>query len=207
MQLEVSGIADGAQIPERFAFGVTDPETHVRLSDNRNPALSWSELPAGTKSLALICVDTDVPSRPDDVNQEGRTVPADLPRCNFYHWVMVDIPPGLTSIAEGECSDGITARGKQTPPGPGGSRQGLNDYTGWFAGDADMGGNYYGYDGPCPPWNDSLVHHYHFILYATDLERCPVESDFRGADVEAALEGHTLATTHITGTYTLNPTL
>ena len=111
MQLEVSGIADGAQIPERFAFGVTDPETHVRLSDNRNPALSWSELPEGTKSLALICVDTDVPSRPDDVNQEGRTVPADLPRCNFYHWVMVDIPPGVSSIAEGECSDGITARG------------------------------------------------------------------------------------------------
>ena len=139
------------------------------------------------------------------MNQENRLVPADLPRANFYHWVMVDIPPTTGGLEEGECSDGVTPGGKDNPPGPASSRQGLNDYTGWFEGDADMGGQYFGYDGPCPPWNDSIVHHYHFVLYATDLRRCPVEGAFTGANVERALEAHVLSEVRITGTYTLNP--
>jgi Raf kinase inhibitor-like YbhB/YbcL family protein len=150
-------------------------------------------------------VDTDVPTRPDDVNQEGRFVPASLPRAEFYHWVMVDLPPSVQEIAAGSCSEGITPRGKQSPAGPAGSRQGLNDYTQWFAGDADMGGRYFGYDGPCPPWNDELLHHYHFMLYATDLERCPLEGAFTGPQVRAALAGHVLAEARLTGTYSLNP--
>ncbi|MEE8118521.1 MAG: phospholipid-binding protein, partial [Gammaproteobacteria bacterium] len=90
---------------------------------------------------------------------------------------------------------------------PEGSRQGLNDYTGWFSCDAEMGGDYFGYDGPCPPWNDSLLHHYHFVLYATDLDRCPVEGKFTGGDVEEAIKGHVMAETRVVGTYTLNPDL
>ena len=72
-------------------------------------------MPAGTQSLVLICHDFDVPSRGDDVNQPDREVPADLPRVDFFHWVMVDIPPACGAIAEGEFSRGFTARGK---PGP-----------------------------------------------------------------------------------------
>ena len=34
-----------------------------------------------------------------------------------------------------------------------------------------MAGNYFGYDGPFPPFNDSLVHHYVFTLYALAIER------------------------------------
>jgi Raf kinase inhibitor-like YbhB/YbcL family protein len=205
MKLYVEGIDDGRPIPEKFAFGVQDPEQHVRLGENLNPAIRWTDLPAGTKSLVLICVDTDVPTKPDDVNQEGRTVPASLPRGRFYHWLMVDLPPELDGIAEGECSRGVTARGKQSPEGPEGSRQGRNDYTAWFEGDKDMSGIYLGYDGPCPPWNDSIPHHYHFVLYATDLERCPVEGAFAPEDVETALVGHTLAEAKVTGIYSLNP--
>jgi phosphatidylethanolamine-binding protein (PEBP) family uncharacterized protein len=96
-------------------------------------------------------------------------------------------------------------RGKRTPVGPAGARQGLNDYTSWFAGDAEMGGEYFGYDGPCPPWNDELLHHYHFILYATDLDRCPVDGAFTAAEVRAAIAGHVLAEAKLTGTYSLNP--
>jgi phosphatidylethanolamine-binding protein (PEBP) family uncharacterized protein len=43
------------------------------------------------------------------------------------------------------------------------------------------------------------------VLYATDLERCPVEGAFTGQQVRAALEGHVLAEARLTGTYTLNP--
>jgi Raf kinase inhibitor-like YbhB/YbcL family protein len=207
MQLHIEGLEQDRPIPARFAFGAPDPETHVTLSANRNPALSWEGVPDGTRSLVLICVDVDVPTKPDDVNQEGREVPADLPRANFYHWLMVDIDPATPGIGEGACSDGVTARGKTDPAGPAGSRQGKNDYTGWFAGDPDMGGDYLGYDGPCPPWNDALVHHYHFVLYATDLERCPVEGHFTGPEVEAAIAGHVLAESRVVGTYTLNPRL
>jgi len=205
MKLIVAGIEDGKPIPEKFAFGIQDPAEHVRLGENLNPAIRWEDVPDTARTMVLICVDTDVPTRPDDVNQEGRTVPASLPRARFYHWVIVDLPPGLRGIAEGECSRGVTARGKQSPHGPAGSRQGRNDYTAWFDGDADMGGIYLGYDGPCPPWNDSIPHHYHFVLYATDLERCPVEGAFSAAEVETALTGHVLARAEVTGVYSLNP--
>ena len=73
----------------------------------------------------------------DNVDKEGRAVPASLPRADFFHWLMVDIAPTLQEIKAGACSDGITARGKRDPQGPAGSRQGLNDYTGWFAGDPE----------------------------------------------------------------------
>jgi Raf kinase inhibitor-like YbhB/YbcL family protein len=205
MELKVEGIRDAGPVPPRIAFGVPDPTDHVRLGANLNPGLRWSGVPENTRSLVLICVDSDVPTRPDDVNKEGRTVPASLPRANFYHWVMVDIPPETAGIGEGECSRGVSPRGKSSPPGPEGSRQGRNDYTGWFEGDAEMEGIYLGYDGPCPPWNYSIPHHYHFVLYATDLERCPVEGAFSGSEVETALTGHVLARTQVTGIYSLNP--
>ena len=44
-----------------------------------------------------------------------------------------------------------------------------------------------------------------FVLYATDLARCPVEGAFTGAQVEAAIKGHVLAEARLTGTYSLNP--
>jgi Raf kinase inhibitor-like YbhB/YbcL family protein len=205
MQLKSNSLNDGQPVPGEFAFCVPASQGHVTLGGNRNPELSWENLPAGTRSLALVCVDPDVPSRPDDVNQEGRTVPADLPRVDFYHWVLVDIAPTTTGIAAAEYADGVTARGKSGPRGPAGTRQGINDYSGWFAGDAEMAGDYFGYDGPCPPWNDSIVHHYRFTLYALDIDRCPVQGTFTGAEVLTAIQGHVLAEASITGTYSLNP--
>jgi Raf kinase inhibitor-like YbhB/YbcL family protein len=202
-----SSFTQGQRIPAEFAFCAPDPAQHARMSTNRNPHLHWTGVPSTARSLVLLCVDTDVPTRPDDVNKEGRIVPADLPRTNFHHWVMVDIPPHVGDIAAGSASDGITARGKREPRGPAGSRQGLNDYTLWFAGDAEMDGKYFGYDGPCPPWNDALLHHYHFVLYATDLARCPVDGDFTGQQVKDAIAEHVLAEARLTGTYTLNPSV
>jgi hypothetical protein len=205
MKLTCKSFAENGRIPVEFAFCAPDPKTHVTLSKNRNPELSWSELPAGTKSLALICHDPDVPSKPDDVNQEGRTISAKLPRVDFYHWVLVDLDPKSGPIKAGEFSDGVTARGKKGPDGPRGTRQGINDYTMWFASDKDMSGNYFGYDGPCPPWNDEIPHHYVFTLYALGVARCGVSGTFKGPDVLAAIRGQLLGQAALTGVYSLNP--
>lgn len=207
MQLTSSCFTEGGNIPGDNAFCVIDAKTHVAMSKNRNPDLSWSELPAGTRSLALLCHDPDVPSKGDDVNQEGRTVPASLPRVDFYHWVLVDLPADTKGIRQGEFADGITPRGKPGPAAAHGARQGINDYTGWFAADADMSGNYFGYDGPCPPWNDAILHHYTFTLYALDIRTVDVSGNFTGAGVKKAIHGHVLGTAKLTGIYTLNPQL
>ena len=205
MKLDSKALDEGQRVPVDYALCGADPKTHVHMAGNRNPDLTWSDYPAEAKSFALICVDPDAPSERTDVNQEGRTVPFALHRVPFYHWVLVDIPVSATHIAEGSHSDHVTPHGKG-PEAPLG-RPGLNDYTGWFAGDADMEGDFYGYDGPCPPWNDELVHRYRLTVYALDLEHCPVEGPFTGADVLAAIEGHVLDEATITTTYTLNPEL
>lgn len=204
MKLWSDSWANGESIPARFAAGRLDDKGGVTFSDNINPHLAWSDLPAGTQSLALICHDFDVPSRGDDVNKTDREVPADLPRVDFFHWLLVDLPPAPASLAEGEFSRGFTARGKPGPAAPRGARQGLNDYTGWFAGDPEMAGQYFGYDGPFPPFNDTLVHHYVFTLYALALPRLPLEGGFTGAQVRQAIAGHVLGAATHSGTYTLN---
>ncbi len=205
MKITSSSFRDNSAIPAEYAFCAPDAKTHCTFGANRNPQLAWSDVPAEAKSLALICHDYDVPSKPDDVNQEGRTIPASLPRIDFFHWVLVDLDPKSDEIKVGEFSNGITTRGKAGPNAPRGARQGINDYTMWFASDKDMTGNYYGYDGPCPPWNDSIVHHYVFMLYALDMATCGVSGTFTGSDVRAAIKGHVLAETKITGLYSLNP--
>jgi Raf kinase inhibitor-like YbhB/YbcL family protein len=205
MKLTSTAFGNMQPIPGEFAFAVIDPATHVRLSSNRNPDLAWSDLPPGTRSLALVCHDGDVPSKGDDVNKEGRTIPASLPRVEFFHWLLVDLPAAAKPIQRGEFSEGITARGKPGPSAPRGARQGLNDYTKWFAGDKDMGGQYFGYDGPCPPWNDTIPHHYVFTLYALDGPRLDVQGTFDGPAVRRAMQGHILAQAALTGRYVLNP--
>lgn len=205
MQLTSSSISDGKVIPAEYAFCRPDPETHVTLADNKSPHLAWSGAPEGTKSFVLLCCDPDVPSRPDDVNQEGRRVPADLPRVDFYHWVLVDIPATVNELQIGADSDGVTATGKGQTPDLAGATRGVNSYTDWFAGDPDMGGDYFGYDGPCPPWNDSIPHHYVFTVYALDIDSCSVSGAFTGDDVLKAIEGHVLDQASITGQYSLNP--
>lgn len=205
MKLTSTSFRHNEPIPGRCAFGIPDGTGHMKLGQNRSPQLAWSDIPKAAKSLVLLCIDVDVPSSLDNFNKDGKVIAADLPRVEFCHWVMVDIPPRDGAVDEGECSDGITPRGKRNPKGPQGSRQGINEYTGFMASDPEMAGDYFGYEGPCSPWNDERIHHYHFILYATDLARCPVEGRFTGADVQQAIKGHVLAEARLTGTYTMNP--
>jgi Raf kinase inhibitor-like YbhB/YbcL family protein len=205
MKFTSDSFSDGGAIPAHCAFCAPDPQSHAKLSQNRNPHLAWADLPKGSASVVIICHDPDVPSKPDDVNKEGRTIPASLPRMDFYHWVLVDMPASGSPIRDGEFSSGVTAKGKSGPLAARGTRQGLNDYTAWFANQEEMAGDYFGYDGPCPPWNDSIPHHYVFTLYALDLEKCPVQRKFRARDVLKAIQGHVLGTAKLTGLYSLNP--
>jgi len=207
MRLMSKSFDESRPIPAEFALAKPDARAHFALSDNRSPHLAWSGAPAGTRSFALVCVDPDVPSVGDDVNKEGRKVRADLARVEFVHWVMVDVPPTCSELAAGACSRGVTPRGKKQPAGPAGSRQGRNDYTGWFAGHAEMSGTYLGYDGPGPPWNDERLHHYRFELFALDVARLELPPEFDLAAARHAMAGHVLASASLTGTYTLNPDL
>jgi hypothetical protein len=207
MKLHSESFADGATIPGEYCFAVIDPHSHLKLSANRNPRLHWSEAPQAARSFALIGHDPDVPSRGDDVNKDGREVPASLARMDFFHWLLWDIPAAIHEIAAGSHSNGVIARGKPGPQAPGGMHHGLNDYTNWFASEGEMRGNYFGYDGPCPPWNDARLHHYVFTLYALDVPKLSVEGSLTGADLRKAITGHTLAEARVTGTYSLNPNL
>jgi Raf kinase inhibitor-like YbhB/YbcL family protein len=205
MNLLSDSFDNGALIPAEFAFGRPgEGGEPCVLAGNRNPHLAWRDAPSGTRSFALACIDPDAPTRPDDVNQADREVPADLARTDFAHWLMVDIPADCRQIAAGACSHGVTARGKRQPDGPAGCRQGINDYSSWFAGDPEMAGDYLGYDGPCPPFNDSIVHRYCFRIYALDVDRLDLADGFRLADFRAALDGHVLDEAELSGRYALN---
>lgn len=206
MKLYSQDFNDQAYLPAAFCFAAPDATSHITLSTNKNPHLAWENLPAGTQSLVLICHDPDVPTRPDDVNQEGRTVPASLPRTNFYHWLLLDIPASQSEIPAGSHSSGVTAGGKSGPQAPQGLRHGINDYTAWFSGDAAMAGTWYGYDGPCPPWNDEVVHHYIFTLYALGTPSLQVDGELTGENIQHALsQSPVLGTASLTGLYSLNP--
>ncbi|MDO9454126.1 MAG: YbhB/YbcL family Raf kinase inhibitor-like protein [Stagnimonas sp.] len=206
MKLLSDTFEDGGIIPGRCGFCVKDPKNFLRLSQNLSPQLEWRGAPEETQSFVLVCIDPDAPAtKPDYVNTPGKLIPARYPRGNFVHWILVDIASTITQLGEGDCSRAVIPGGKRIPDGPDGSRQGLNDYTAWFAGDKNMEGPYLGYDGPCPPFNDSIPHRYVFTLYALDVPTLAVSGSFTLTDVTQALRGHVLAEATITGRYATNP--
>jgi len=88
-----------------FVHGGEIPSRCTCEGKDLAPALVWSGLPAGTKSLALIVDDPDAPD------------PA-APKMTYVHWVLYDLPPGSGGLPEGVRSGGL----------PTGTREGLNDW-------------------------------------------------------------------------------
>jgi len=191
--ISVGDIENGKRIPDPYVYCVPQGGRHGE-GQNINPAVSWANAPAKTASFALIMVDEDVPTNFDTANKDGQGIPATLPRRAFYHWLVVDIPPSATGITKGQDSAGRDAKkaGKQAY-----GITGVNDYPA----QPPRGG----YDGSCPPWNDELLHHYHFRIYALDVPTLGLPEGFHGADVMKAMEGHILASAEVTGTYATNP--
>ena len=188
-------------IPAEFAMGQADG-----FAGNRNPHLAWDGVPEGTKSFALLCIDPDVPTVAAMVGRADVQIPVEQLRTDFVHWAMADLAADVREIAAGSSSDGVSKRGKPAGSDAGGAR-GLNDYTGWFAGNAEMGGDYYGYDGPYPPFNDLRLHRYFFRLFALDVEQLELPQRFTAADAFRAMHGHVLGEASLYGTYSLNATL
>ena len=185
-------------IPAEFALGAPGG-----FGGNRNPHLAWDDAPAGTRSFALLCIDTDAPTDGALVANAAVPIPVAHPRGDFVHWAVADIPAGTREIPAGSCSDGLRQRGKPAGRDAGGL-SGRNDYTGWFAGDAQMGGDYFGYDGPYPPPHDLRVHRYFFRVFALDVATLDLPADFTAADLFRAMHGHVLAEASLYGTYSLN---
>lgn len=84
-----------------FAEGATIPKQHTGDGADTSPALSWSEPPAGTKSLALICDDPDAPVG------------------TWVHWVIFNLPAEMRKLDAGVPAERELANG---------ARQGKNDF-------------------------------------------------------------------------------
>ena len=201
MRLASAALRPGEKIPTQNAMGVPG-EGGPKPGPNKSPELGWSDFPPGTRSFALLCVDPDAPPQAD-ANKADRVIAYDTARSDFYHWILVDLPPTLTHLAEGADSDGLTPKGK--PPGKTdhGTR-GVNSYKEWFGDDPDMGGDYGGYDGPWPPFNDERTHRYVFTVYALSVPSLGLGERCRGPEVLRAMQGKILEQASITVTYTLN---
>jgi Raf kinase inhibitor-like YbhB/YbcL family protein len=203
LNVMLPAIPDGGVIPGAHAFCIEDGKGKSKFGGNKSPEIKWSGAPKGTKSFVLIANDPHVPSKIDNLNKEGRVVSKDLPRITFYHWVLIDIPSKISHLPAGSEGEGVVLKGKKIGKTDHGVR-GLNTFGDWFASNKDMSGQYGGYDGPCPPWNDEIVHEYYFEVFALDVPSLNLKGGFRAPDVIKAMAGHILAQGKSAGHYKLN---
>jgi len=138
-----SSFQAGGDIPAKFTCDGT----------NVSPALQIGGVPNEAKSLVLIVDDPDAP------------------RGLFTHWIIWNIDPKTTRVAENSA--------------PAAGVQGTNDF----------GKRNYG--GPCPP---SGTHRYFFKIFALDT-KLELKPNARRAELDAAMRGHILAQGELTGRY------
>lgn len=205
LTVKVDHVASGGMLPAEYALCVAKGPGNIGWGQDINPEISWSPGPKGTESYAVFLEDTDSPATHQDwINQPGKILIPSLRREVFFHWILVDIPASVTSIAEGEVADGLVPHGRPQSPSPAGL-PGVNSYTGGFAANPAMQGSYYGYDGPCPPWNDEVLHHYHFKVYALSVRHLVLAPGFDGPAALAAMQGKILAQGELLTRYGTGP--
>lgn len=148
---------DGGRIPESMVFN-----GFGHSGGNLSPDLKWTGAPPETKSFVVTCYDPDAPT----------TV-------GFWHWIVFNIPPSVTSLSAGAGKAG------KNPPGT------VMGYT-------DFGMSEYG--GPAPP--PGAPHHYRFNVYALDIDKLEgLGPGTTGALVMFNVNFHTLAKGTLTGLY------
>jgi Raf kinase inhibitor-like YbhB/YbcL family protein len=143
MKISSSAFQEGGAIPEKFS----------KNGQNVSPELRIEGAPAEAKSLALIVDDPDAPVG------------------LFTHWLVWNIDPKTTEIAESSA--------------PNGAVQGTNDYPNL------------GYGGPQPP---SATHRYYFKIFALD-RMLDLKSGAKRREVDAAMRGHVIGQGELMGRY------
>jgi len=152
----VASAAGGAKMKitsSAFQEGGTIPEKFSKNGQNVSPELRIQGAPAEAKSLALIVDDPDAPVG------------------LFTHWLVWNIDPKTTEIAEGSV--------------PQGGVQGTNDFPG------------HRFDGPQPP---SGTHRYYFKIFALD-KTLDLKPGAKRREVDAAMKGHVIAQGQLMGKY------
>ncbi len=196
MKLISHDFEHGQWIPPECAYGRLN-NGEFALSDNLNPHLKWSNLPEGTKSLVIACIDSDVPTDREALNADGE-IPEDQPRRDFVHWLIWNVSPEVNEIQKGEASVGDETTGKTFEKFVG--VEALNDYTR----NAEV---HRGYDGPCPPGFDARLHGYEFMVYALDVDALDLPDTASWLQVRSAMAAHVLGMAVLQGIYSLNPRL
>jgi Raf kinase inhibitor-like YbhB/YbcL family protein len=202
LTVKVGGLAPDGRLPASAAYC---PPTRMDPADyNISPSVSWSRGPRGTRSYALIMTDLDVPKDLSLINRPGVTISADTPRVPFIHWVLIDIPPSITELQKGAEGAGFVPKGKPTGPTDHGVR-GANVYSHFYPEGSELAGPRGGYDGPCPPNNDTVPHRYVTRVYALDVPTLGLSGLFFGEDALRALQGHVLALGEAEARYSAKP--
>ncbi|MGH8676968.1 MAG: YbhB/YbcL family Raf kinase inhibitor-like protein [Burkholderiales bacterium] len=142
-----------------FAHQGAIPGKYTCEGKDVSPPLAWTGVPSNAKSLVLIVDDPDAPD----------------PAAPKMTWVLYNIPPTASGIAEGDATGGL----------PAGTREASNDW------------GRTGYGGPCPPIGR---HRYFHKLYALDVALADL-GKAKKADVERAMKGHVVAEATLIGTY------
>ncbi len=148
MEITSSAFKEGGMIPKKYTCD----------GEDISPPLEWSGAPANNKAFALLCEDPDAPAG------------------TWIHWVLYDLPPGVTKLPEQIPSSRELANG---------GKHGTTSARSL------------GYHGPCPP---SGTHRYYFKLYALDSPTSLAPGATRDQLLKA-VKGHILAEASIMGRY------
>jgi Raf kinase inhibitor-like YbhB/YbcL family protein len=136
-----------------FSDNQAIPKQYTCDGDGINPPLQFANVPSEAKSLALAVEDPDAPAG------------------TWIHWLMWNIPPTVSQIAENSVPEGA------------------------IQGQGSSGQNVYG--SPCPP---SGIHHYIFTVYALD-SKLALPSYSTAENLQAAMQGHIIEQAQIVGIY------
>jgi Raf kinase inhibitor-like YbhB/YbcL family protein len=157
-------------LPATASFTVTSVDVtdgqplkddQVAAFGNTSPQLSWEGAPDGTRSYVVTCFDPDAPTP-----------------SGFWHWVLVDLPADVTSLATGAAGGLLPGKAFHVRNDGGGA----------------------GFMGAAPPQGDQ-VHRYYFVVHAVGEESLGVDADASPAVVSFNLAFKTLGRAILTGTY------
>lgn len=139
-----------------------DPR-HSAPGGSTSPQLSWSGFPAETRGFILTCFDPDAPTP-----------------SGYWHWLVADLPAGVTELAEG------AGAGDDTLPAD--------------AFHLRTDGGAYAYEGSAPPPGDR-PHRYIFAVHALDVPSLDLTAADSAAKAAFLTVFHTLARATLTGTF------